>query len=338
MNELIVHRSGPGTIVQDHGRAGYLAQGLSRGGAADRVALVEGAALLDQPLGLAALEFISSVEVEVTAPTWVALTGAPKRARRDGEALSWNACHLLSPGERLHLGPATTGNYAYLHVAGGIATPMQVGSRGAHLTAGLGATLADGARLPLGADPAPRRCARSLPTENRFAGGEIRILAGPQTGLFPPEVLDRFLATRFSRTAWGNRQGVKLDHSGEGFRPATGLDLVSEVIVPGDIQVTGDGTPYVLGPECQTIGGYPRIATIVPQDLPRVMQATPGSPLRFRMVDLQQSLDSHLTIEKLYENARRRIQGPELALLDNLMTQNLISGVVTDILDDEDIS
>ena len=46
---LIIHRAGPGVTVQDMGRPGYLAFGLSRGGAADRLALYEGAALLGQP-------------------------------------------------------------------------------------------------------------------------------------------------------------------------------------------------------------------------------------------------------------------------------------------------
>ncbi|SDJ77818.1 biotin-dependent carboxyltransferase family protein [Aliiruegeria lutimaris] len=336
MTTLILHRTGPGTSVQDLGRSGYLAQGLSRGGAADPIALAEGAALLNQPPALAALEIVSSIEVEVTEPTWIALTGAPKKASRDGQPLSWNACHRLAPGQRLTLGAATEGNYAYLHLAGGIETPQQVGGRGAHLTAGLGPTLSDGMRLPIGPPPAPVQRERALPSEDRFGGGEIRVLAGPQTGLFPAEVLERFLATPFIRTAWGNRQGVKLGHEGEGFRPAGGLDLMSEVIVPGDIQVTGDGTPYVLGPECQTIGGYPRIATVAPQDLPRVMQATPGARLRFRMVTLEEALASHRAIERVHEDASGQLQAQEANPYHNLMVHNLISGVAIDIFDNKD--
>ena len=35
--ELIIQRAGPSLTVQDFGRLGYLSQGLSRGGAADRL-------------------------------------------------------------------------------------------------------------------------------------------------------------------------------------------------------------------------------------------------------------------------------------------------------------
>ena len=41
---LDIQRAGPGVTVQDGGRPGYLAQGLSRGGAVDRLALAEGRA------------------------------------------------------------------------------------------------------------------------------------------------------------------------------------------------------------------------------------------------------------------------------------------------------
>ena len=52
---VIVRRAGPGVTVQDLGRPGFMAFGLSRGGAADRRAMAEGAALLGQKRDLAAI-------------------------------------------------------------------------------------------------------------------------------------------------------------------------------------------------------------------------------------------------------------------------------------------
>jgi allophanate hydrolase len=43
---LTVISAGSGVTVQDAGRPGFLASGLSRGGAVDRLALAEGAALM----------------------------------------------------------------------------------------------------------------------------------------------------------------------------------------------------------------------------------------------------------------------------------------------------
>ncbi|PRY24451.1 allophanate hydrolase [Aliiruegeria haliotis] len=328
--DLIVHRAGPGITVQDLGREGCLAHGLSRGGAADPSALAQGAALLNQAPSLAALEIAGAgMEVSATRATWIALTGAPMRAHLADKRLIWNASHCLPPGERLRLGPMESGHYAYLHVAGGIDVPMVVGGRGTHLASGIGAALEDGATLPVGKDPLPDRNPSRLPDDPRFDGGRIRFLEGPQTRLFPDDVLARFLATEFTRTAWGNRQGVKLGQDGDGFRPQDGLNLLSEVISPGDIQITGDGTPYVLGPECQTIGGYPRIGTVLPQDLPRVMQATSGAPLRFDLVTLEEALSDYSTPKNLVPGFRRRItplvRNPHDIV--DLLSYNFISGV-----------
>ncbi|WP_116130822.1 biotin-dependent carboxyltransferase family protein [Tropicimonas sp. IMCC34043] len=329
---LILRRGGPGVTVQDLGRVGFLASGLSRGGAADVAALAEGAALLGQSPELAALEMTgSAVEIETEGAVWVALTGAPMAATADGERLAWSACHLLGPGAWLRLTPSGRGHYGYLSAAGGIDLPQVVGGRGAHLAAGLLGPVEPGSILPLGADPLPGRTARRLVPAERFSGGTIRLLAGPQTALFSDAEIARFCATDFKRTAWGNRQGVRLHHDGEGFAPLDGRSLLSETVVPGDVQIAGDGVPYVLGCECQTIGGYPRVGTVLPQDLPRVMQATTGAPLRFAFVTPQAARADYRTPAQLAREVAARaeplIRDPRD--IPDLLAYQLVGGAVT---------
>jgi 5-oxoprolinase (ATP-hydrolysing) subunit C len=142
---LILHRAGPAMSVQDRGRPGQLALGLSRGGAADRMALAEGAALLGQGDDLAAIEMAAMGGVfEATEDMRIALTGAPMRAALEGAPLMWGASHWLRAGQRLEIGPAVAGVYGYLHVGGGFAVPEVQGARGAHLAAGIGAVLEQG--------------------------------------------------------------------------------------------------------------------------------------------------------------------------------------------------
>ncbi len=288
---LVVRSAGPGLSVQDRGRPGWLAEGLSRGGAADPLALTEGAALLRQPVDRAALEMAGiGGTFEAEGDLVVAFTGAPMRVALDGVPLVWNASHALRAGQRLAIGAAEAGVYGYLHVAGGFATPLRMGSRAAHLTAGIGGPVAAGERLPVGAASGGARPGLLLDAADRFRGGTVRIVPSAQTGLFSPEAQARFAATDFVRDTRGNRQGVRLVHDGAPFAAAGQLNILSEIIVPGDIQMTGDGTPYVLLPECQTMGGYPRIGTVVPDDLPVVAQAAPGTRLRFRFVGLDEAL------------------------------------------------
>ena len=329
--QLIIHRAGPQVTVQDRGRPGLLGQGLSQGGAADPVALAEGAALLRQPASHAALEMAGmGGSFEVTEDTRIALTGAPMQASIDGQAVAWNASHLLRAGERLEIGAVMRGLYGYLHLGGGVATETVLGARAAHLAAGIGRALRPGDRLPLG-DDTRAEVGMTLDPEPRFAGGLVRITRSMQTHLFAAEMLERFQNTAFKRDARGNRMGARLEFEGAPFAASGQLSILSEVIVPGDIQMTGDGTPFVLLPECQTTGGYPRIGTVIPADLPRVVQAGPGVTLRFEVIDLPDAIEVHrrhiATLAKLPATIRPLLRDP--AQMQDLLSYQLISGVIS---------
>jgi len=326
---LIVHRAGPGVTVQDMGRPGYLGFGVSRGGAADTLALAEGAALLSQPVTHAALELPGmGGEFEATDPVRIALTGAPMRASLDGSRLAWNASHALPPGAWLSIGAAEAGVYGYLHIGGGFDTPVRLGARSTHLAAGIGAAVAAGDRLPIGTDPAPGTAGDTLPADPRFDGGPVRVVSSLQTDLFPRPERARFEATVFTRDARGNRMGVRMVPDGPGFESKAGLSVLSEVIVPGDIQVTGDGAPFVLMAECQTTGGYPRIGSVLPADMPRVAQAPAGAKIRFRFVSRAEGLDAERR-DRSRRDALRSARRPLIrdpATIADLLSYQLISG------------
>ncbi|OOY10988.1 urea amidolyase [Thioclava marina] len=289
MSALRVLRADGLISVQDMGREGYLSQGLSRGGAMDRLALLEAAALLGAETPLAGLEMAGAGGLfEVTRPMRIALTGAPMRADLDGVALRWNAAHPVLPGQQLRIGGAQAGSYGYLVPGGEFATPGWLGSRAAHLSVGIGARVESGLTFPCADDPAPDRPARGLPATQRFDGGTVRVADGPQTALFDPAVIASFYETGFVRAPRGNRQGVQLDAETR-FAAQGAAGLASDVIGPGDVQMTGDGVPYVLLAECQTIGGYPRIGKVIPADLPIVAQAPPGARLRFSRLSPDQA-------------------------------------------------
>lgn len=284
---LILQTVGPAVSIQDNGRAGGMGVGLSRSGAADRMGLLKACALLDQPIGAAAIEMAGfGGTFEFSDLTRFALTGAEMRATLNGEPLEWNATHLAGPGAVLSIGAAEKGVYGYLMVAGGIETEVELGGRGYHRIAGLGQALAAGDVLPLGEDKDIAAALLRLQRKTKLTT-QIRFMPGPQTDLFSDDALQTFAATQFRRSPKANRQGVRLDHEGAPFSVGSQLNQVSDFISEGDIQMTGDGTPYVLLADCQTMGGYPRIGTVLPCDVPRVAQAMPGDVLSFELVSLE---------------------------------------------------
>jgi len=290
MPVMTIHSAGPGLTVQDLGRPGWKAQGLSTGGAADPLALLESAALLGvKPMG-AVIEMMGfGGTFSVSEGTRIALTGAVMQADIDGDPLPHNATHFLPAGSKLTIRGAQKGVYGYLRLAGGILTEKIMDSRATHLTAGIGRRLRSGDELPIGPDKDRMRAPQKLPPADRFAGGMIRIMPGPQTDFFDQATQEAFCATQFRRSPRGNRQGIRLAHDNGSFGTTGGLTNVSDLIVPGDIQITGEGVPYILLAECQTIGGYPRIGSVIPSDLPKIAQAAPGTPLRFSFLNVAEA-------------------------------------------------
>ncbi len=327
---VTVLRAGPTLSIQDLGRPGYMVNGLSRGGAADRIAMVEGAVLLGQDIALAALEMAGSGgDFEISKDTRIALTGAPMMAAVDDQPLAWNAVHLIMAGQRIKIGAPKKGFFGYLHFAGGIMNEPVLNSRSRHIAAGIGKSITAGVHLPLGTDRQPNASPLRLPLADRFSGGNIRISPSAQTNRFTEKVRARFEDTTFTRSARGNRQGVKLDFDGAAFSADGQLSILSEIMLPGDIQMTGDGKPFVLLPECQTTGGYPRIGTVLPQDFPTIAQAAPGTSLQFRFVSVEKALQSNLSLEQIQSDLKRQLQPliRDPHDIHDLLGYQLISGV-----------
>ncbi|MEM9433868.1 MAG: biotin-dependent carboxyltransferase family protein [Pseudomonadota bacterium] len=331
-----IKAAGPGVSIQDQGRPGFLSFGVSQGGAIDQRALWEGAALLRQSEDLAVIEMAGlGGEFVASEDLVIALTGAEMRASIAGDPLLWNASHRLPKGAVLAIAGVTRGSYGYLHFEGGIAIPQEMGSRSTHLAAGIGRALQAGDTVPVGPANSSATPNMTLTASTRLGGGSVRVVPSLQTHLFATSEITRFEDTMFTRGQRGNRMGVAMASHGPGFAAEAGRSILSEVIVPGDIQITGDGTPYVLMCECQTTGGYPRIGSVLPTDLPIVAQAQPGMPLRFTFVTLEDAVAIELRDRQqradLKKTLRPLIRDPRD--IPDLLSHQLISGAVAAELD-----
>ncbi len=335
---LHILQCGPGVTVQDTGRIGRLDNGLSAGGAADLLALHEGAALLGQPSGLAALELAGTGGMfEAAADLRIALTGAPTPVSVDGESVTFNASHSLKRGQTLAFGHAVRGNYSYIHVGGGIDTLPFLDSRSTHLATGIGEPVKAGSLLPVAEDSGVGT-GLALDVPNRFSGGILRIVPSVQTDQFDIRMLERLQETQFTRDPRGNRMGAKLAYEGPRFSAERQLDILSESVVPGDIQIVGDGMPYVLLGECQTTGGYPRIGTVIPPDIPLIAQARPGDSIQFRFVGRDEAIAAYRSyrsrLEALPNAVRPLVRDPHD--IPDLLAYQLVGGAVTGNEEDSD--
>ncbi|SFZ82028.1 Allophanate hydrolase subunit 2 [Devosia enhydra] len=288
MSALIrILRAAPLTTVQDLGRPKARAIGLSASGPMDRSAYAEASALLGQA-GDTALEFTRAglaLTVDHGAIS-VAWAGGTFRVRHNTDALPWPGMAEIAAGDLLEIEPGPAGNYGYLRFDAEAGIDPVLGSRATHLTARIGGL--DGRALKAGdtiafsgeALPVIRHSSPARPE------GPIRVVWSLHADLFSPTTRQRFVSSPLRISSRLDRMGVRLEDRAGVFAGSTILSLVSDAIVPGDIQILGDGTPIVLMRDHQTTGGYPRIATVISADLDRFAQLRPGSDVRFMPVTL----------------------------------------------------
>ena len=108
---------------------------------------------------------------------------------------------------------------------------------------------------------------------------EVRVLRGPEGEAFRLAAWNRLLGESYRVRGNSDRMGVRLE--GPQLEPRAPLELVSQPVVAGTVQVPPDGQPIVLMADRQSLGGYPRIATVISVDLPVLAQIPPGGRVRF---------------------------------------------------------
>lgn len=304
------------TTVQDLGRFGYQSQGFSVGGAMDARSLKLANLLLDNPEGEAALEItLLGPELEFTGPAFVAVTGGDFSPALNGESVPMYAALRIRKGDVLSFGGARTGTRGYIAFAGGLDVPVVMGSRSTHLRSRVGGfhgrKLAAGDLVELRAGRArlPFLRARRLPPPDyEKDDGVLRVVPGPQDGLFTREGLETFLRSEYTVTAESDRMGCRLD--GPAVAAAGGTDILSDGTVFGAVQVPPSGKPIVLLADRQTAGGYAKIAAVITADLPRLVQKRMDQKIRFRAVTVEQAQELLLREERELDRLRRRLRHP----------------------------
>jgi biotin-dependent carboxylase-like uncharacterized protein len=288
-----VIESGPLALIHDLGRPGYASLGVSASGAFDRSAHRLANRLVGNPDNAAAIEsLLGGLRLALPAGTWFAVTGAWSDAvlvtdggvRRAVEPHT--ATRVETPAE-LHLGTVTHGLRTTVALRGGLAVPAVLGSRSRDTLAALGPEpLRAGDVLPIGPEPAtPVPPADLVPIDPPRDGiVELGVRPGPRHDWFAADAWRLLTTHDYLTSARSDRTGVRLEGPAlERVPDLVGVELASEGMLRGSIQVSPDGAPTVLGPDHPVTGGYPVIAVVVDASLDLLAQLRPGQPVRLRL-------------------------------------------------------
>lgn len=319
------------TTVQDLGRHLHLSQAVPVSGAMDTLsARVANIAVGNQP-SAAVLEFTyANAEFKTETDVLIACSGEGSHLIVRNTIIPVNKPVFVPANTIVSLTHNALGSCTYLAVAGGWDVPDVLGSKSTCLLARIGGL--DGRQLKAGdildnnnemesvsqsilnslkGNPIrypqwsiPKH--RLLPADKK----QIRVVPAREFNWFDGASVTGFLSEPYILSLNSNRMGYHLDGA-----PLTRLvnkELLSTAVAPGTIQVTGSGKMILLMADCQTTGGYPRIAQVAAVDLPLCGQLKPGDTIYFNGISRQEA-------EVLYMEREQQLAKIEIAVKNRFL-------------------
>lgn len=289
MKLFSVLQPGPLTTFQDLGRTGQMALGLTEGGPMDVRSFVIANQLVGNDINKTALEItLGGLTLQCLAPCSVAVTGAFSPVSINGKPQSLWKTLKLKPNDTLEIGFAALGARSYLAVSSGFDAPAWFESSATVVRENIGKPLVKEQQL---SGHESYHCEElSLPYLQQpqlKKQVELRYVRGYQAKQFPELAHSVFTTGQYTLSKQIDRMGFRL----EGAVINSDLrELYSEGIARGAIQVTGAGQPIIMMRDRQTIGGYPKLGSVISPDLDKLAQLTQGATVTFVPISADEAI------------------------------------------------
>jgi antagonist of KipI len=319
---VVIMRAGFLATVQDLGRVGSRQFGISVGGALDAQAMRVANLLAGNDEEAAGIEITSGhTRLQFADERILAWCGGEYDVAVGKRAIPFGHSAFINATDELSISGPHRGSRGWLAISGGIDVPVVLGSRSTDLRGSFGGLegrlLRDGDNLPLRKPSERARGWIKGLREQKIAPGAappywsdpaqgkplLRVIRGVDWKRFDARSQQAFFAESFVVTADSDRMGARLE--GHELKRPENVDLVSEGVSPGTIQIPPNGRPIVLLGDCQTIGGYPKIAHVITVDLSAAAQLRHGDRVRFVEVSVAEA--HRLQVERERELERFRV-------------------------------
>lgn len=279
---------------QDSGRRGWQSYGVPVSGPMDWFAHRAANSLLGNSTDAVVIEIgLGEFALRALRNTTLAVTGAGFEVENYVWKFPLWTTFYVRAGWHVQVKKTSGGNWAYLAIAGGFETPSILGSKSTYLRGGLGSALRGGDILEAGkpASELSKLAARDFPVGKYMKYSQspvIEVIPGPQEDRFTNEGLQSFYENEYTLSRSFDRMGYRLQgkpipHSGT-------MDLISEGMTMGSVQVPASGQPIVMMADSPTTGGYPKIANVTHADLPVLAQCEAGvGKIRFKETTVEEA-------------------------------------------------
>ena len=288
-----VIKSGAFTTLQDKGRFLFTHLGVCTSGVMDEYASLAAHKLLDNDLNTNILEIaFSNLELEARTNTILCITGALCEFFINEVAKKTWQVHIIKKGDIVRIGKILQGQRVYLAVKDGFDIKKEFGSNSTTIKESLGGIR--GQKIKNG-DILPYKEIQKIKEKNLKKWHRnyipkyekellLRVVLSYQEASFNKEEKEKFFNSSYTISPDFNRMACKL----EGKPINCSLNgIISEAVSFGSIQIPKDGKAIILLKERQTIGGYPKIGSVLSIDCFKLAQMKIGSKIRFEEIDIK---------------------------------------------------
>jgi len=272
----------------------------------------------------------------------MAIVGGSFSALLNDKSLPPWSTFTISTGDTLTVRPGAWGSWCYLAFAGLLDSNRWLDSYSVHLKSGVcGTALQQDDVLQINAIRQNNNMHGQYDEAINSLGDPdvlkpesmIRAVVGPQERYFDPETLAKLFSNSFTISADYDRMGMRL--SGCRLPIVAALDMPSEPITRGSLQVPGHGDPICLLAEHQTAGGYPKIATVISADLDALSQHRTGQSITFKSLTPKQAVQAARDRRDKTDQILDHLMLNKAGLAERLWNNNLISGASDGTVADE---
>ena len=285
--------------IQDSGRRGFNKFGVPTSGTMDWYAYQAANSLLNNPPNSATIELgLGEITFHALRNTVLSVTGAGYEVENYIWTFPLWTSFYVRAGWTVRVKKTSGGNWAYIAIAGGFASPIIMNSRSTYLRGGIGSALKAGDILQSFAPATEllKLAARNhTPLMPYSQTPIIDVIPAPQADWFTPEGIRTFYESEYTLSPSFDRMGYRLQ--GSPIEKAITQELISEGMTMGSIQVPADGQPIVMMADAPTAGGYPKIANVARASLPLLAQCEAGvSKIRFREIGVEVAQEKYRTL------------------------------------------
>jgi biotin-dependent carboxylase uncharacterized domain len=308
-----VRKPGLFTTIQDSGRFGYQSLGVPPSGALDEYSFKIANMLVSNDEDCACLECtLIGPELEFEEDTKFAVAGGKFEVFFNGRKIEerkieeWRS-YDAKTGDVLVVKKAISGCRCYVAFSGGIDVPLIMNSRSTYTKGNIGSVV-KGRILLRNKKVTFNKVLnkRYMPSYENKIG--LRVVLGPQDDHFTSTGINAFLNEGYKITKSADRMGYRLEGKPIELKSS---EIISDGVPLGAVQVPGNGQPIILLKDRQTTGGYPKIATVVTPDIPKVAQAKSGDVIRFKTVSMEEAHSIYTKYYEKFEEIKTSLEEPK---------------------------